>query len=279
MLEILAAPFAACLVLTGIHCYLGIHVMMRGVIFVDLALAQIAALGAAVGILMGCQPHTTANYLVSLLFTFLGAALFAIARFKDRRIPQEAIIGIAYAVTAAVAILILSKTAIDREEIENMLVGRLLFVNWEEVGKTAIVYALVGALHFSLRHKFLAISTSPENAHANGLAVRLWDFIFYMSFGLVVTSSVEMAGVLLVFSFLVVPAVCAMMFFRTVGTRLLAGWGFAFAASVAGLWASAEWDLPTGASVVGAFGVLVLLSGIVYWIAPRSTLVKQWINQ
>ncbi len=265
MLEILAAPFAACLVLTGIHCYLGIHVVMRGVIFVDLALAQIAALGAAVGILIGCEPHTTANYAVSLLFTFMGAGLFAVARFRDRRIPQEAIIGITYAVTAAVAILILSKTAIDREEIENMLVGRLLFVNWGEVGKTAIVYAGVGALHYVLRDKFFAISASHEDAHAGGLAVRIWDFVFYMSFGLVVTSSVEMAGVLLVFSFLVVPAVCAMMFFRRVGTRLLAGWGFAFAASVAGLWASAQWDLPTGASVVAAFGMLVLFSGIVFW--------------
>src|SRR4051812_36217327 len=104
MFEILAAPFAACLVLTGIHCYLGIHVVMRGVIFVDLALAQIAALGAAVGILIGFEPHTTGNYAVSLLFTFMGAGLFAIARFRDRRIPQEAIIGIVYAVTAAVAI-------------------------------------------------------------------------------------------------------------------------------------------------------------------------------
>jgi len=264
MLDLLAAPFIACLVLTGIHCYLGLHVVMRGVIFVDLALAQIAALGAAAGILMGFEPHSALNYTSSLLFTFVGASIFAVGRFRERRIPQEAIIGIVYAVSAAVAILILSKTAVDRDEIEGMLVGRLLFVDWTEIGKTLAIYLPVGALHYALRDRFFAISTSPEDAHAAGLAVRGWDFLFYMTFGLVVTSSVEMAGVLLVFSFLIVPAVCAMMFFSSVTGRLLVGWGFGFAASVFGLFISAHWDFPTGASVVTAFGVLILLSAIVY---------------
>ena len=264
MFDILAAPFLACLVLTGIHCYLGLHVVMRGVIFVDLALAQIAALGATVGILVGFEPHSGLTYASSLVFTFLGAGIFAVGRFRERRIPQEAIIGIVYAVSAALAILVLSRSAIDREEIENMLVGRLLFVDWREVGGMLLIYLAVGALHYALRDRFLAISTSPEEAQRAGMAVRAWDLLFYGSFGLVVTSSVEIAGVLLVFSFLVVPAVCAMMFFDAVGRRLLAGWAFGFVASVLGLVISVRGDLPTGASVVAAFGLLLVACALVY---------------
>ncbi len=266
MWELLAAPFAACVVLTGIHCYLGIHVVMREVIFVDLALAQIAALGAAAGTLFGFQPQTPQAYACSLGFTFFGAAVFAVGRFRDRRVPQEAIIGIVYAVSSAVAILILSKIAIDRDEIENMLVGRLLFVDWPEVAKTLLIYAAVGGIHFALRRRFFAISSSVEKARRQGLNVTLWDLVFYMTFGLVVTSSVQMAGVLLVFSFLVVPAVCAMMFFQSISSRLLAGWGFGLLSSVVGLWASAQWDLPTGASVVAAFGVLLISCAIAYQV-------------
>jgi len=264
MLEILAAPFVACLILTGIHCYLGIHVVTRGVIFVDLALAQIAAFGAAVGTLFGYQPHTTATYIFALGFTFVGAAVFALGRFRDRRVPQEAIIGTVYAVSSALSILVLSKISVGKDEIEHMLVGRLLFVDWAEVMKTAVIYAVVALIHVALRRQFFAISLSVEDARESGVRVRLLDFIFYVTFGIVVTSSVSMAGVLLVFSYLVVPAVCAMMFFRSIGRRLLAGWGFGVLASAGGLFASAMWDLPTGASVVATFGVLFISCTIAY---------------
>ncbi len=266
MLDILAAPFVACLILTGIHCYLGIHVVTRGVIFVDLALAQIAAFGAAFGTLCGYEPHTLATYAFALGFTFVGAAVFALGRFRDRRVPQEAIIGTVYAVSSALAILVLSKLPIGKEEIEHMLVGRLLFVDWSEVVKTCAIYAAVASVHIALRRQFFAISASAEDARASGIRVRLLDFIFYMTFGIVVTSSVQMAGVLLVFSYLVVPAVCAMMFFRSIGRRLLAGWGFGVLASAGGLLASAAWDLPTGASVVAAFGVFFIGCAVMYAI-------------
>lgn len=264
MLDILAAPFVACLLLTGIHCYLGIHVVTRGVIFVDLALAQIAAFGAAVGTLFGYEPHTGATYAFALGFTFLGAATFALGRFRDRRVPQEAIIGTVYAVSSALAILVLSKIAVGKEEIEHMLVGRLLFVDWAEITKTVVIYAAVASVHIALRRQFFAISTSAEDARKSGIRVRLLDFIFYMTFGIVVTSSVQMAGVLLVFSYLVVPAVCAMMFFRSIGRRLLLGWAFGVLASAGGLLASATWDLPTGASVVAAFGLLFIGCSVTY---------------
>jgi len=264
MVDLLAAPFVACLILTGIHCYLGIHVVMREVIFVDLALAQIAALGAAAGTLLGFDPHSHGAYVFALAFTIAGAAVFSVGRFRDRRVPQEAVIGIVYAVSSAFAILLLSKIAIGREEIEHMLVGRLLFIGWPEVAGTAVIYAVVAVVHVLLRRKFFAISESPEAAWRGGLDVRFWDFVFYATFGVVVTSSVQMAGVLLVFSFLVVPAVCAMMFCSRVAQRLIVGWAFGVLASTVGLLASAAWDLPTGASVVATFGVVFAACAGVY---------------
>jgi zinc/manganese transport system permease protein len=207
VLEIIAAPFAACLIITGIHTYLGIHVLVREVIFVDLALAQIAAMGVAVALIAGLPSGSMEAYLVSLAFTFGGAAMFAVLRFGDRWIPQEAFIGIVYAVGSALTVLLLSQSAVEREEIEHMLVGRLLFVDWLEVGITLAIYAAVALLYVVLGSRFFEISA----AHAAGRAgaTRLLDFVFYASFGVVVTTSVKMAGVLLVFSFLIVPARCS----------------------------------------------------------------------
>ena len=270
MVEILSMPFLACLVLTGILCYFGIHVIMREVIFVDLALAQIAAMGAAVGAWIGLDPHSYQAYACSLSFTFVAAAIFALGRFRDARVPQEAIIGMAYAVSTAVTILILSKIAAEREEIEQLLVGRLLLVDGAEVARTALICGAVGLLHFFTRRYFFRISTSAEAARRGGVNVRFWDFVFYVSFGLVVTSCVQIAGVLLVFSYLVVPAICAMIFFTRIGGRLLAAWIFGLLASVGGLTASALSDLPTGASVVAMFGVVFLCCVLVYGV--RSAL-------
>src|SRR5689334_6076128 len=158
----LLAPFVASLILTGIHAYLGVHVVERGVIFVDLALAQIAALGATVALVVGLDPHGTASYWVSLGFTFLGAAIFAFARARHGRIPQEAFIGIAYAVASAMAILLMSKATQETEHLKDMLVGNILSVSWPEVRKTAILYGLVGIFHFIFRKKFLLISINHD---------------------------------------------------------------------------------------------------------------------
>ncbi len=266
VLPFLAWPFVACVVIAGSHCYLGMHVVMRGVIFVDLALAQIAALGATVATLFGITPdsHPYQSYAFSLGFTFAGAGVFAIGRFRDRKIPQEAIIGIVYAVSAAVAILALSKSAEGGDEIKNMLVGQLLFVDWPEIRKTIIIYMAVAALHVAFRRQFFAVSTDVEAARSSGLNIKIWDLVFYITVGIVVTSSVKIAGVLLVFSFLVVPAVCAMMFFEPIAARLLAGWGFGLIASVGGMVMSTIGDFPTGASVVAVFGVLLLICSVIY---------------
>src|SRR6187549_2842656 len=194
MLQFLAAPFCASLILAGIHAYLGVHVVERGVIFVDLSLAQIAALGATIAILMpitGGDPHAPVVYWISLAFTFIGAAVFSTIRGHRARIPQEAIIGICYAVASAAAILAMSKATSESEHLKDMLVGNILAVSWEEVGKTAALYGAVGLFHYIFRHKFLAISMNHEKAVADGMSVRFWDFLFYASFGFVVTSSVS----------------------------------------------------------------------------------------
>ena len=256
----LLAPFVASLILTGIHAYLGVHVVERGVIFVDLALAQIAALGATVAIVVGMDPHGRGSYWISLGFTFLGAAIFAFARTRRGHIPQEAFIGIAYSVASAMAILLMSKATGETEHLKDMLVGNILAVSWPEVRKTAILYALVGIFHYVFRKKFLLISMNHEKVDSLGISVQFWDFLFYASFGFVVTSSVAIAGVLLVFCYLIVPSVGAMLFADRIGPRLAIGWTMGTLVSALGCYLSVQLDTPTGATIVVTFGgVLVLM--------------------
>jgi zinc/manganese transport system permease protein len=256
----LLAPFVASLILTGIHAYLGVHVVERGVIFVDLALAQIAALGATVAIVVGMDPHGRGSYWISLGFTFLGAAIFAFARTRRGHIPQEAFIGIAYSVASAMAILLMSKATGETEHLKDMLVGNILAVSWPEVRKTAILYAVVGVFHYVFRKKFLLISMNHEKAETLGVSVRFWDFLFYASFGFVVTSSVAIAGVLLVFCYLIVPSVGAMLFADRIGPRLAIGWTMGTLVSALGCYLSVQLDTPTGATIVVTFGgVLVVM--------------------
>jgi zinc/manganese transport system permease protein len=266
MLMFLAAPFVASLILTGIHAYLGVHVVERGVIFVDLSLAQIAALGAAIAILLpftGGDPHAPSVYWVSLGFTFIGAAVFSTIRGQRARIPQEAIIGICYAVASAGAILAMSKATSESEHLKDMLVGNILAVSWPEVGKTAALYSAIGVFHYIFRRQFLAISLNHASAEHQGLSVRWWDFLFYSSFGFVVTSSVSIAGVLLVFCYLIVPSVGAMLYADTVGRRLAIGWTMGVVVSALGVYLSLKLDLPTGATIVCTFGAVLALMAAV----------------
>src|SRR5712664_1495639 len=259
ILPFLLAPFVASLILTGIHAYLGVHVVERGVIFVDLALAQIAALGATVAVVVGMDPHGRAAYWISLAFTFLGAGLFAFARSSRGHIPQEAFIGIAYAVASATAILLMSKATGETEHLKDMLVGNILAVSWAEVKKTAILYGAVGIFHYIFRKKFLAISMNHAKAEQAGLNVRFWDFLFYASFGFVVTSSVAIAGVLLVFCYLIVPSVGAMLFADRIERRLAIGWTMGTLVSALGVYFSVLLDLPTGATIVCTFGAVLIV--------------------
>jgi zinc/manganese transport system permease protein len=258
-LSLFLPPLVACLVIVAIHSYLGLHVIAREVIFVDLSLAQMAALGSTVAILAGSQPDSSGAFLYALGFTSLGAAMFALTRTSEKgAVPQEAIIGIVYVMASAAAILVADRTPRGGEAIKDILVGSLLWVTWPTILRLAAIYVVIGIFHWALRRRFLTISFSPETALVKGWRIRWWDFLFYLSFGIVITFSVPIAGVLLVFSFLVVPAAIAFQFTRRQGTLALISWVSGALASAAGLWISFHYDLPTGPVVVCMFGLVLL---------------------
>ncbi len=258
--SIMKWPLVACLLLPGILVYLGLHIVRREIIFVDLALAQMAALGTCVAVLVGCPLDSLQSYLWSLGLTLLGAAVFTMTRNTQHRVPQEALIGIVYVVAAAAGLLLLSRNPEGNEELRRTLVGDVLLVRPGEVGRTFAIFAIIGIVHFIFRRQFLLISFEPERAAREGLRVKLWDFLFYGLFGLVVTSFVHIGGVLLVFSYLIVPAVCASFMAKSLWLRLALGWVIATAGSLIGLYTSFALDLPTGAAIVCALGVLLLIS-------------------
>jgi zinc/manganese transport system permease protein len=270
LLPFLILPFLAGLILTGIHAYLGVHVVERGVIFVDLSLAQIAALGSTIAVIFGYNVHEPITYFWSLGFTIVGAAIFALTRVhRETRIPQEAIIGIVYAVSAAAAILAMSKSTGETEHLKDMLVGNILAVDKATLIKTAVLYSLVGVFHFIFRKKFLAISVGTHTGENETVPhTRFWDF--YTSFGFVVTSSVAIAGVLLVFSYLIVPSVAAMLFSRSIGTRLAIGWTMGAVVTALGILLSFKADLPTGATIVCTFGIALAVMALVRLVTGRG---------
>jgi zinc/manganese transport system permease protein len=263
ILTFLAPAIAASLIIAGIHAYLGLHVVERGVIFVDLSLAQIASLGAAIAVWQGADPHDPSIYWYSLAFTLIGALVFAMIKGHEANIPQEAIIGISYAVASAAVILTMSKSTGESEHLKDMLVGNILSVQWPEVWLTAAIYLAIGIFHYVFRNRFLEISVDSKGAAARGVAVRFWDFLFYASFGLVVTRSVAIAGVLLVFCYLIVPSVGAMVWARRIGPRLAIGWTMGVLVSMLGMYFSVWFDLPTGATIVCTFGLVLAVMALV----------------
>ena len=254
--------FVASLILVGIHGYLGIHIIARGVIFVDLALAQVAAMGwALAGLGVGDRiaeglgiPHGIAAYSLGLIATLLAAAVISLARMEGTRIPHEAIIGIVYVVATAATILFASLAPRGSEHVEQLLTGALLWVTWADIWRLVIIYTVIGAAHWFLRHRFFTISLEPAKAVALGWRIRAWDFLFYALFGVVVTSAVAIAGVLVVFSFLVIPAVIAFLFTTQPRQLILIAWTSGSIVSAIGLWVSYATDLPTGPMIVVAFG-------------------------
>ena len=260
LLTIMWLPFLACLVLSTILGYLGMHVLARGIIFVDLALAQFAALGATLAILLHLEPEDPRAYGLSLAFTIVGAVVFSLSRMRARAIPQEAWIGVSWAVASSAAILAVSTAPHGAEHLEETLVGSILWVTPGQVLRAVVIYAIVGLFHWLYRKQFFAISFDPEGDVAQGMRLRWWDFLFYASFGFVVTSAVRIAGVLLVFSFLIVPSIVGTLFAHSVRGRLLLAWVFGWLVSTVGCLVSYRADLPTGAAVVCTFGAVLLLA-------------------
>ena len=261
--EVMKWPLAACLILPPLLVYLGLHVVRREVIFVDLALAQVATLGTCVALLMGYHFDDRPTFWISLGVTFLGAAFFSWSRgSRKHQVPQEAVIGITFVVAAAGVILLLSRVAGGKEELEHLLTGDILNVTRGEVGQRALVFVALAVFYGVFHRRFALISSDPDNADAEGVKVPLWDFLFYAAFALVVVSFVRVAGVLLTFAYLIVPAVCGVMLARQWLGRLLVGWAVAAAASLIGLWTSYKLDLPTGAAIVVACGLLLSLVSV-----------------
>jgi zinc/manganese transport system permease protein len=273
LLQLMIAPFVASMVLVAMLAYLGVHIIARGVIFVDLALAQMAGLGATCGLLVHVSTDSPLSYGFALAFTTLGAFVFAVTREnrQERRVPQEAIIGIVYIVATAATLLVADRTPAGGEAIKDVLVGSLLWVTWPDIGRIALVYAAVGVVQWLLRKRFLTISLEEAEAEAHGWNIRWWDFVFYLLFGVVITLAVPLAGVLLVFTFLVVPAVVAFQFTR--GTVGLIGisWGVAALACAAGLGLSFRFDLPTGPLMVCMFGLLLPAAWLVRRMVPAAS--------
>ena len=273
-LQFLWPAFLVAICLVGIHAYFGIQVLARKVIFVDLALAQIAALGATVAFMLGHPAQSIATYGYSLTFTLLAAVLLAFTRAWGTRVPQEALIGVIYVVAAATAILLIDRAPQGAEHLKQILTGNILTSGFNEVAVIVPLYAAVGLLHWLLRHRM------------SGGGALVWEFIFYATLGIVVTSSVAIAGVLLVFSFLIIPAAVGVMFAESLSRQLAIGWIVGTFVSAAGLAASFVFDLPTGAAMVCAFGASLAFAGVLYsflvgnrrW-AMRSTIAAvRWIG-
>src|SRR5438132_3551344 len=262
MWEVMFWPIVACVLLPWLLVYLGLHVVQRGIIFIDIAMAQMASLGICLAVLLHLDLESWTTFGIALAFTLVGAAIFSVTGKRASQIPQEAVIGISYVVAAAAAVLLLSRAAEGDEEIKNMLVGNLLLVTPREVWKCFALFVAVGIFHFVLRKSFLLVSFDRDRAHQQGLRVRWWDFLFYAAFGLVVTSFVRIAGVLLVFSYLIVPAVCGINLATRISHRLLIGWVIAWVGGIAGLFLSFWWDLPSGAAIVCTFGAILIIVSI-----------------
>jgi zinc/manganese transport system permease protein len=253
-----------CLILAGIHTYFGYHIVERGVIFVDLSLSQIAALGASVAILLGWGENApTLSFLVSLGFTFGGAILFAFLRKSQNAAPMEALIGITYAGAIAISLLVLEKSATGTEHIKEMLVGTILTVSWHDVVQLGLIVLVVAIIHWLSRKSLFLISECPEKATERKLRLWLWDIIFYATFGVVVTSSVKVAGVLLIFSLLIIPAIAAMISTSGRVRRMVWGWGIGLAGCVLGLEVSLRGDFAAGPSIITTLlAIMLLCAGI-----------------
>ena len=276
MLDLIIPPIVAGLVILSIHVYLGLHVIGRGVIFVDLAFAQIAALGTTVAILLGIG-HGPGQLLFALAFTLLGALIFSFTRMEKSAVPQEAVIGITFVVASAAVILIAGLTAEGAEHIRETMTGTLIWVDWPTIGKMAGAYAAVGAFHFAFRKRFLSLTFVPEGVDGR----KLWDFLFYLSFGVVIAFSVDVAGVLTVFSALVIPGVVAFLLTNHFASALLIAWGAGAVAIVGGIGASFYWDLATGPLLVCAFGLLVVVAAAlrgILGIRPAQKIVVRGLT-
>ena len=272
------APLAATLILGGILVYFGIHVIKREIIFIDIALAQIAALGGTLALVLWPHLHHghgadegghLVEYLFSLLFTTLAAGLFSIFKNRKIRIPLEALIGICYAVSTTAMVIILDKSSGSDVHIHDMLTGAILWVAWPEVIRLAIMVSIVGLFHWIFRKKMLNLTDNYSDCSKNQGNRKLWDFLFYFSFGLVIVEAVQVGGILTVFALLIIPASTTLLFFSSWRSRILVGLLLSVILTIPALWVSWTWDLPASPVLILFLGITLIGSGVVYQIKKR----------
>lgn len=272
ILSFMAPAIVMCIILTAICGYIGIHVVMREVIFIDIALAQIAALGTSFALFWGFEHSDPAALVISLAFTLLSAFMLSGVRRLSSVVPQEAFIGILYATGSAAVLLAGDRLPHGSEYVHDLMCGHLLWVSWGEVGIYSIVFIALGVIFFFIHKKLLEVSTITKANGKNGSKAKhlvFWDFIFYSLLGILVTFAVKVAGVLLVFGFLIVPAVIGTLLSKSFLNRLLIGWGFGVVISLFGSYFSYILDFPTGATVVVTLGLSLFLVALVKGIQMK----------
>ncbi len=278
-LEFMFAPFVVCLLLIGINIYFGIHVIKREIIFIDISLAQIAAFGATVAVVVGLAPHdheapTLAGYLFSIGFTTLAAFLFTILKSQKLPIPLESLIGIAYAVATTGAVILLDKSAGSDVHVHDMMAGSILWVRWSQILELTIVFGLIGLFHYLFRAKFISLTDNYNNGPDNSYSM-LWDFLFYTTFGVAVVHSVRVGGILTVFAFLIIPASISALFSKNWLPRILIGWGLGTLVTVFGLFLSWKMDVPSSPTVILFLGIFLLLAVLAKWTGLLKTSIQQ----
>jgi len=273
---IMAAPLFACLTLVGIHGYFGIHVLKREIIFIDIAMAQIAALGGTIFSLLPAVAtvedgitHYEAHgagplaYICSLVLVFLAAGVFTLLKSEKLFVSIEAMIGITFAVATTISVILIDKAAGGDVHIKEMLVGSILWVKWFDILKSFIVYSIIGGLHYIFRHKILPISENYQKAKDKGINVKLWDFFFYFTLGIVVIHSVKIAGILVVFAFLIIPASISVLFSEKWSSRIILGYTVGTIVTMFGIYFSWAMDVPAGPAVILFLGLALILALII----------------
>ena len=269
-IKFMLPPFIAAFIIVGMHAYLGIHVIKRGIIFVDLAFAQIAALGAIVCLLFNLSAKSGYNYYFSFGFILIGSLIFSFVKSGNKQIPKEAIIGIVYGLSLAIAMVIADKISGGGEHIREILTGNILWVNWSIILKILITYIVIAVIHFFARKKFTAITNDYASKNSLNRSASLWDFLFFITFGIVITLSVPIAGVLLVFSFLIIPATISVIFAKSWKGQIAIGWIVGVLSILLGFWYSYVYNAPSCPAVICILGIFLILIYIFKFILKNK---------
>jgi len=263
IIQILGLPLLACILMSAILGYLGIHVLKREVIFIDIALAQIAAVGSiAAHLVFEVHGDSTVAYICALGCVLLSAAFYAVIRNRITQISLEAVIGISYAIAAAGTLFLVGIAPGGHVHVQQILSGSLLWTNWRDIVLSLLVFSAVGACFYFFRKPLNRLSNNYQKAHAEGLKTAMWDFVFYMLLGIVITLTVQMAGIVVVFAFLIIPSTISALFSSHWGIRMLIGWAVTAVASVSGLLFAYYLDFSIGPAVALFLGGELIIAAL-----------------